>query len=366
GTKAHTQVAYASSYEYQLGAGQTLNWPAGNGNWYPFGGLLDEPALYTRALSASEVRALVNAGSAGKFSPVAVANIGPTVTSFTVPVTGAEGSPVNLSATATDPGGAADPLTYTWTVTGPNGSTVATLTGASATYIPPDNGDYGVRLTVTDGDGGTAQSTPAGLLSWLPGDGNANDVRGVQNGTLVNGTGFAPGKFGRACRLDGMDDFVGLPANSLPYPTAGTSTAPLSFETWFQTTTGGVILGQQGPGGYVPAVYVGTDGRLRAQMFWKGAVDPIVSAVAVNDGQFHHVAVAYDGSAQTVYLDGVAIGTKAHTQVAYAPSYEYQLGAGQTFNWPAGNGNWYPFGGLLDEPALYTRPLSASEVRALV
>src|SRR5262249_57544453 len=132
-------------------------------------------------------------------------------------------------------------------------------------------GGWGGGRTGRGGDGGPAQSTRAGLVNWLPGDGNANDVRGVQNGTLVNGAGFAPGKFGQAFRLDGIDDFVRLPANFLPYPTAGTSTAPLSFETWFQTTTGGVILGQQGPGGYVPAVYVGTDGRLRVQMFWKGA-----------------------------------------------------------------------------------------------
>src|SRR5262249_20838418 len=168
---------------------------------------------------------------------------------------------------------------------------------------------------------------------------------------VMGGVSFAPGKVGQAFSFDGTGQ-VRLPDNFLPYPTSGTSTTPLSFETWFKTTTGGVILGQQGGSGYVPAVYVGTDGRLRAQMFWKGAADPIASAGPVNDGQFHHVAVTYDGSSLTAYLDGSPIGTKAHTQVAYAGSYQYQLGAGPTAGWPAGNGGWYAFQGLIDEPAV--------------
>src|SRR5262249_45805266 len=109
--------------------------------------------------------------------------------------------------------------------------------------------------------------------------------------------------------------------------------------------------------------YVGSDGLLRAQLFWKGAADPVVSAGVVNDGQFHHVAVSYDGVSQTVYLDGKPIGSKAHTQVAYAGSYQYQLGTGLTGAWPGGNGGLYAFQGLIDEPAFYSRARSAAEGR---
>src|SRR5262249_42972951 len=82
-----------------------------------------------------------------------VNNVPPTITAFNVPATGAEGSPVALSAAATDPAGANDPLIYTWTVTRPDGSNF-TLTGASATFTPADDGSYRVSLTVTDDDGG--------------------------------------------------------------------------------------------------------------------------------------------------------------------------------------------------------------------
>jgi hypothetical protein len=81
-----------------------------------------------------------------------VRNVAPTITAFTVPATGTEGSALALSATATDPAGANDPLVFTWTITRPD-STTFTLTGASVSFTPADNGSYRVSLLVSDGDG---------------------------------------------------------------------------------------------------------------------------------------------------------------------------------------------------------------------
>jgi hypothetical protein len=222
----------------------------------------------------------------------------------------------------------------------------------------------------------TCTAPPPSMIGWWPGEGNADDVRGENNGTLVNGTTFSAGKVGQSFSFDGVDDFVKLPDNFLLYPTGGSSNAPLSFEAWFKTNAGGVIFGQQDVdpfntvGGAIPAVYVGTDGKLYAQMFWKGSVDPIVSPGTVNDGIFHHVAVTYDGTNEQVYLDGVVIGTKAFTQQSYAAVYKYQFGTGNTGTlWPAaptGTGGWFSFNGLLDEPTLYTRALSQTEIQSII
>lgn len=43
----------------QLGAADTFSWPSGNGGWSYLGGQLDDVRLYSRALSVSEVQALV-------------------------------------------------------------------------------------------------------------------------------------------------------------------------------------------------------------------------------------------------------------------------------------------------------------------
>jgi CSLREA domain-containing protein len=97
-------------------------------------------------------------GTATQGASIAVANMNPTITAFTVPATGPEGTALSLSAAATNPAGANDPLTFTWTITRPD-STTFTLTGAAPSFTPADNGSFGVSLTVSDGDGGTATQT---------------------------------------------------------------------------------------------------------------------------------------------------------------------------------------------------------------
>lgn len=49
-------------------------------------------------------------------------------------------------------------------------------------------------LILTRAIPGAAQvctQSPPGLMAWWPGDGNARDVVGPNNGTLLNGTTFA-------------------------------------------------------------------------------------------------------------------------------------------------------------------------------
>ena len=154
------------------------------------------------------------------------------------------------------------------------------------------------------------------MVAWWPGDGFAYDVVGTNHATLLNGAGYATGEVGQAFRFDGSGAFVALPANLFPFPTSGTATTPFAFELWFQTTNGGVILGQQTsppfqtPAGFVPGIYLGTDKFLRVEMFWTGSGNPITTTNNVADGNFHHLAVTYDGTNQVVWLDGAIAGSK--------------------------------------------------------
>ncbi len=190
--------------------------------------------------------------------------------------------------------------------------------------------------------------TPPNLTAWWEAENNFNDVTGAYNATAGGDVSFAPGLVGNAFSFDGTQSpFVSIPAGVFP-PQPGNGA--FSFETWFQTSggNGGVILGQQSsvpyaasPAGWTPAIYVGTDGNLYVEMFDNGGVNQSVGPAPVNDNQWHHVAVTYDGSSEVVYLDGANIGqTPSYTQVLNGSPLSYQLGTGYTNTWLAGNGGW--------------------------
>ena len=55
---------------------------------------------------------------------------------------------------------------------------------------------------------------PTGMVGWWPGDGNANDIIGGNNGILQNGATFATGMVGQAFSLNGTNHFVQVPHNA--------------------------------------------------------------------------------------------------------------------------------------------------------
>src|SRR5439155_24410004 len=48
----------------------------------------------------------------------------------------------------------------------------------------------------------------SGLISWWPGDGDATDIQGAQDGTLKGGAGFVTGLVDQAFHFNGSDGFV--------------------------------------------------------------------------------------------------------------------------------------------------------------
>ncbi len=87
---------------------------------------------------------------------IAVANVDPTPSIDSQPVTGTEGDLLTFSGSVADPG-SADTHAYAWTVAKDGHAyAVSGNNGATFSFVPDDNGTYVVRLTVTDDDGGTA------------------------------------------------------------------------------------------------------------------------------------------------------------------------------------------------------------------
>lgn len=154
--------------------------------------------------------------------------------------------------------------------------------------------------------------------------------------------------------LFGARDFDGTRDSSIPVAPAVLAEKPaLTIRGWFCTRRSGVIAGyERTPGSGAtfdgaPLLYVGDDGLLRAEL-WNGSARPIVSRTPLNDGAWHHFALAADGSGQRLYVDGEPAGElpgrPAHGQLVYA-----QLGGGAARGWPGVTGAWLGFAGKLAE-----------------
>ncbi|MFF7266473.1 LamG-like jellyroll fold domain-containing protein [Streptomyces sp. NPDC008159] len=151
-------------------------------------------------------------------------------------------------------------------------------------------------------------------------------------------------------------------------------TTELAVELWFNTSTPtGVLLGLQDapinqvPGSFRPVLNIDEAGKLRAEFRRAGvtgATGPITSTQAVTDGQWHHVVLSADATAQTLYLDGVKVGSIAGAVSDQSRPYAY-LGAGYASeSWMGGDPDPYYYQGSLDEVALYRHPLTADQVSA--
>ena len=98
--------------------------------------------------------------------------------------------------------------------------------------------------------------------------------------------------------------------------------------------------------------------RNRRQALWRIVrhhyltIDQVISNAAVNDGQWHTVALVFDGTAQTMslYLDGQLIGSVSGSPQDIDGSFN-QVGTGYTDYWPATPGGWYGFQGEITTSA---------------
>jgi hypothetical protein len=207
-------------------------------------------------------------------------------------------------------------------------------------------------------DAGNPKSYPGSGTTWTDLSGNGN------NGTLVNGVGYNSGNLG-SLSFDGVDDYTNLPTNLLKHETGN----PFTFSIWFKTSSTGVILGQQNTStpntasGWVPGIYVGSNGLLYTSCFWGGSTgNQSVTSSTVNDGSWNNITVTFSSGSQVSYLNGGSYATLAKTQTFYSATYYYFLGSGQVNGWTAAPASPY-FNGSISNFSYYNRALSAAEIQ---
>lgn len=199
-----------------------------------------------------------------------------------------------------------------------------------------------------------------GLVSWWPGDGNADEIIGSNNGTLVGGTTFSLGKVDQGFQFDGVDDALESPL-IVSYATGTT------FDAWIKTTDGrGIIM--SGGGGSTPesgmGLFVEPGGKLYlvGTRGIPGQLNFLIGNIFVSDGSFHHVAATWTGDTSTngvkLYLDGSLVDEGTAAIEIEVDSVPLNIGGHTTL------GHW-KLNGVIDEVEVFNRVLSSFEIQAI-
>ncbi|MCK1820394.1 Teneurin-1 [Streptomyces sp. XM83C] len=285
----------------------------------------------------------------------------------------------HVATVATDPSTAGDASTVqTWQYSYTGDQLTKVCPPADAThctvYTYVTGNHY--RTTVLDADpyaywrlGEAAGATVAKDSIEL----NQGRYNGTYHNVTLGSSSVLAGSTQTTATFNGTTSYVEMP--SAP----GATPSYMSVSLWFRTTTAGGVLFYYGDKPLsdsdpvnnttknTPAVYVGTDGKLRGCLAMSPSCSPnIVSSATVTDGKWHNAVLTGQATSQTLYLDGVAQGSLTGTINDWNQPY-ISLGAGvNTQGWPAMNPNdkLGHYTGQMAEVAIYSEPLDPSVIAA--
>lgn len=213
----------------------------------------------------------------------------------------------------------------------------------------------------------TADNPNLGMSAWWAldeSDGTAfADATGAgHGGTLVNGPVHVAGRAGFAVAFDGIDDTASVAHDP------SLDAYPLSLSFWMRSTSTGLsgIVNKylvSSKNGY----QVFTNGGALCGWYFRDAANYVWDGTActlqvagVNDGAWHHVAMVVDAAGGRMYVDGTQRASRAWTGTP-GPATTTQPVSFATYPGTAGP----PLAGALDDVRVYSRGLSATEVRLL-
>ena len=280
---------------------------------------------------------------------------------------------------------------WIWKLTDPSGI-VTTTTKQTASTLPvsfPSVGTYSLVLTVSDSTGSsTATSAARSITVTAPppppppppvvspaacstiglvaaygfeetSGTTARDTSGHGNvGTIREAVRIKGGRYGRALRFDGVNDFVTVKDSA-----SLDLLAAYSIEAWVKPralTRSSILVKELHPAGGVPGgtvydLYAYGDGDLYDSTFNDGSYRTI-SGGSLPINTWSHLVATYDGKTQSLYLNGRLVKTNVPSQSGQIKQSANPLRIG-------GNAIWGEyFKGTIDEVRLYNCGLTATEI----
>ena len=350
----------------------SLPFSVGRPWWGTFAGNLDEIRLYARGLAASEVR-LDRQTPLDASTPFRVGAHTPddqALGVLTTPLTAGFTRPVDDSTVTSstfelrDSDNSIVPASVTYSAT----TRTATLTPAGALQplsvytVRVAGGNNGVRDiggNALDADAAwsfttaTASTAPLATFAFSEGTGTtALDGSGNGNsGALVDAVSWGAGYFGNGVTLDGSHSgAVEVPMSE----SLAAMTSAFTIEMWVKPTDvsdSNALIARKdyklllflNPGGH--PVCIVTLGETQYQ---------VAAPAGIATGTWSHIAVTYDGSALTLYVNGIQVDRRTASGALPQTLLPFTIGR----PW------WGTFGGSLDEIRLYRTALGSTAIAA--
>ncbi len=224
----------------------------------------------------------------------------------------------------------------------PNGTATSTV----LSYVHGTDADKFLALDFADGTGAIARDRS------VSGD----------DATILGSAAWGSGPFGSALIFDGTDDAVEPPS-----PNPGiyhNSFSERTVEAWFRADNTSSTQTIYEEGGTGSGLYIGLGSNTLKLAVQAGSNNAQTIAFQDTAG-WHHVAGVFDNGAVRLYLDGqlVGSGTTSSTSTG-SPSSDPAVGRTETGDASGYSGTGRYFDGMIDEVAVYSRALSASEIAA--
>jgi hypothetical protein len=208
-------------------------------------------------------------------------------------------------------------------------------------------------------------ATPSEFVAWYKFDEisgtTASDAGGNSFTAALNaGATWAEGKFGNAVKLDGVKDFVSLPAGILENVDDFTIATWVNLESTF--TWSRIFDFGSGTGANMFLTPRSSAGTLRFAITTSGAggEQQINSGHLVKKGIWQHIAVTRSGDIGILYMDGAEVARNDNLTIKpsdLGPTSGNFIGKSQYAD---------PYlKGLVDDFRIYSRALSASEIVSL-
>lgn len=338
----------------------------GNGN-SDLNGFVDELKIYSYSRSAAQVRSDYSGSGSiiGTKKNVSLA-------SGLVGHWKLDEFPTSSTSVADSSG-----LSHTGTLTNMQESGTADASGGSTTVMVDSNGTLssvddsyvGMQLQISSTCGANTAGVFRPITDYV-GSSKTFTVGEAFSATL-NSCAYriihqnGAGRFGFSLQMDGVDDYVSV-SN-----TSSLQLQQFTLSGWVKTTATGSLQGfitkdgnsastrnywlgmSDGTSGY------GTAGSLVLIARAGGVNDSLKlgGTTLINDGSWHHIAATADGSTARIFIDGKLESATTYSGTFYTGTQEVYLGGG-----PSGG---YPYAGLIDDPRIYNRAMSATEVASL-